>query len=129
MERDDVLVKIRPHVDFESGRSNEMEDFQNNTLRPILKFQNRMLISWFRNYLKRRVPLFNAYKGSEQKKTIKDIMLKDQEVKNNLIPSIVGLFTLEEFEFYNQHKKECNKRLTSLLTKRFQDQVESLIIS
>ena len=48
MSRSDKLLACRPSINFDSAKkSTPEEDFQNRVLRPILKFQNDILISIF----------------------------------------------------------------------------------
>jgi hypothetical protein len=52
---------------------------------------------------------------------------QDVNVKNTLLPLIIGFFTSDEVEFYLANHKEVNRRITSMLIQRFQDQLGSLV--
>ena len=46
--RSELMIKIRPKVEFDKSLdSSAAERFQNETLRPIAKFQNEIIISYF----------------------------------------------------------------------------------
>ncbi len=126
MSRDNALINLRPTIEFNADNQKEIETFQNNTLRPILKFQNLLILHYFKNYIKRREPLFNAYCGIEQKKVIRNCLKLDSQLKNNIIPSIVALFTIEEFEFFLEHSKEISKRIVAMTIQRVEDQIAQL---
>lgn len=125
--RDNLLITIRPSLNLTSDIISEFEEFQNRTLRPILKFQNELIIRLAKTKIKKLVPQFNAYSGGVQKKEIENRIKKDAQFRSILFSSVIGLFTLDELQFYESHEKEINKRMASLIIKRIQDQMESLI--
>ena len=58
--RDAVLSNLRPEIPSAKvlpGMSQE-EQFQNNTLRPIAKLQNDLLVAVFRNYVRKHKNVF-----------------------------------------------------------------------
>jgi len=127
MTRDSDLVKLRPDVVFNTDNLKEVEAFQNNTLRPILKFQNQFILYNLKKSIKTKEPLFNAYNALEQKKIIRKSVKEDQRLKNHLISSVISYFTIEELEFYDLNTKEISKRITSMLIQRVEDQLSVLI--
>ena len=66
INRPDKLLKIRPDIKKIEGfdKMNILESFQNQTLRPILKFQNPIILEVYRNYLGTRKGVF--YKLSNE---------------------------------------------------------------
>lgn len=125
-ERDERLKTIRPLQSLDNTASSDIENFQSNTLRPILKFQNSIILAQFRKYVQKFKPAFNAYNQSAQKNYIEDVLKRDPKIKNSLIASVVSVMTLSEYEFYCENKVEINKRIISLLIKRLQDHLEML---
>lgn len=128
-ERDDRLVKLRPGISPPSTNSQSDKPigvFQNDVLRPILKFQNSIIIAQFKQYLIKFKPAFNAYNSTVQKNYIQDVLKTDSRIKNSLIATVVSVMTLEEYAYYCENKNEINKRIVTLLTKRIQDQLEML---
>ncbi len=126
MNKDSALLQLRPAIEFNDQNLKEIEAFQNNTLRPILKFQNQLILFYFKNYINKREPLFKAFSGIEQKKVIRKCVKVDSRLKNNVIPSILALFTIEEFEFFSMHSKEVSKRIVSMIIQRVEDQITQL---
>jgi hypothetical protein len=125
-ERDSRLMSLRPEVETAADAEKDTERFQNGTIRPILKFQNSILLAQFRRYLLKFKPTFNAYNKSAQIKYIGEVLQQDPRIKNSLIASVVSMMTLQEYEFYCDHKNECNKRIVAMLVQRLQSQLELL---
>lgn len=125
-ERDIQLRSIRPGLDLHTEKSGEAELFQSATLRPILKFQNGIILAQFRKYIEKFKPQFNAYNQSAQKNYIEDVMKKDARIKNSLIACTVSMMTLEEYEFYCANKNELNKRIVAMVIERLKDQLVML---
>jgi negative regulator of replication initiation len=128
-ERDDRLIQLRPEISLDDSNTSAdkpIGTFQNDILRPILKFQNSIILAQFKQYLIKFKPAFNAYKSQVQKNYIQDVLKSDSRIKNSLIASVISVMTLEEYFYYCENKNEINKRIVTLLTKRIQDQLEML---
>lgn len=125
-ERDDRLMEIRPELNLEESALNDAGKFQAEVLRPILKFQNGIIVAQFKEYIKKFKPAFNAYNLKVQQNYVSDVMKSDPRIRNSLIASVVSVMTLEEYNFYVENKNECNKRIITLLIKRIQDHLEML---
>jgi hypothetical protein len=125
-ERDESLRNIRPLLKGSISDSEGVEAFQNETLRPILKFQNSIILAQFRRYVTKFKPAFNAYNQKVQRNYIEDVMKRDPRIKNSLIATVVSMMTIEEYNFYCEHKIESNKRIVSMLIERLQDHLEML---
>ena len=125
-DRPNDLLSIRPEIKktitFDSMSSDER--FQNETLRPILKLQNPLLISVFTNYIKKRKGVF--YDLSLEKKItyIENSLIKDQKFRSFLKGLIIGYFTVAEYQKYSLNSSSLNKRIINMLIKRLQDQVK-----
>ncbi len=120
------LRSIRQVIDLENLQSLDVERFQNDTLRPVLKFQNSIVLAQFKKYLEKFKPQFNVYNQSVQKNYIEDVMKRDSRIKNSLIACVVSMMTLEEYEFYCGNKNELNKRIVSMIIERLKDQLVML---
>lgn len=121
---------IRPQIpnalllDTMSGE----ERFQNSTLRPILKLQNKVLLAIFRDYISEK----ETKKGSDSEKTrgyfrlsaakqreyIDTVFQKDIKFKSQLLGMIIGHFDLEEYNLYAQNKTGTDRRIINLLKER-----------
>lgn len=118
--RDAQLVSLRPDVVVDSDRvSLPEENFQQQTLRPILKLQNNLIVSYFKN---KTASANVSVDTKERLLFVENTLRKDAVLRNQLIGLVVGLFTEEEFVFYLQHATSLNKRLVQLAIKRIQDQ-------
>lgn len=120
------MQSIRPSLNVQIHESGELEAFQNSTVRPILKFQNSIILAQFHKYIEKFKPQFNAYNQSAQKNYIEDVMKKDPKIKHSLIACTVSMMTLSEYEFYCSKKNEVNKRIVAMIIKRLQDQLVML---
>ena len=72
-QRDHQLKKIRPDymtTTINDVMSNE-ERFQNLVLRPIIKFQNDLIINVFKNYVGKHKNVFNDYAARLVEPTIR----------------------------------------------------------
>jgi NAD-specific glutamate dehydrogenase len=125
-ERDVRLIEIRPQLTLPQNGTLQSEQFQNTTLRPILKFQNGIILAQFKKYLAKFKPTFNAYNQSAQRNYIEDVLKTDPKIKNSLIASVVSMMTLDEYEFYCTNKIDANKRIVQMLTQRLKDHLEYL---
>ncbi len=125
-ERDEWLKSICPRSAGEYDSLNESDDFHQFTLLPILSFQNGIILAQFRKYLRKFKPSFNAYNQSIQKNYICDVMNCDPRIKNSLIASMVSVMTLEEYEFYCEHKKEVNAKIVTLVIDSLHQHLEIL---
>ncbi len=127
-ERDEVLKEIRLELELPEQNALAIELFQNNTLRPILKFQNSLILEIFKGYLKKNHRTFKALNQKVQLEIIRDSLKKDQRIKNQFIAIVVAFFTVEEYTKYAMELNELNKRIVSMTTQRLQDQLSRLIL-
>ena len=114
--------KVRPVLkNLINSNTSLIEKFQNEVLRPIIKMQNNLLVTFFKNYIKNRKIEFNKLGVEYQENKINSILTKDINFKNILIGSIVGHFKENEIEIYFKSKTEINKRITQIIKQRLQD--------
>jgi len=126
MNRDEKLSDLRSPIPIliEDSAVSEAERFQNQTLRPILKYQNELLLIVYQNYLELRKGQFFGLSKEKRLLYIENSVRKDLKLKHLLLGIVVGLFTSEEWKIYKNHERELRKRITSLLIQRVQDQME-----
>ncbi len=127
-QRDDQLIDLRPSLpDVERNEdSSPAELFQNETLRPILKFQNDLLLLVFRQYFEQRKGVFYKLKHNQQKAYIEQAVQKDLRFRSLLTGIVVGHFTETEWEDYLGDEAELRRRMMTMLIKRVQDQLKEL---
>lgn len=124
MNRDTAVINIRPRLKLTTEQSTDAEKFQNITLRPILKLQNSLILESFKHRIVKHKSKFQNLSAAAKDQYIKDLLAKDIVFKNRMIGLTVGLFTEKELANFLVHEKEYTKRLTQMLVKRIQDQVD-----
>ena len=119
------LRHLRPQIkSIEHHLStNAAEKFQNETLRPVIKLQNDLLVEVYQHYLQERKTSLMAISKPERMTFISASLKKDQSLRNTMLGIIIGLFTEEEYLRYIEDKRELNRRIVNMLIKRLQDQL------
>ena len=117
MRNDSNLKALRPLIDTEDKTTTEIEKFQNEVLRPILKFQHSLLeIEVSKNPLIEK--LLKQELTSERKRLLVKGIITKTEIKYQLIGQITGFLTNTEYQFYYSNKKEIDKRIFAMLLDR-----------
>lgn len=114
----------RPSVETAPTASNSAEQFQNQTLRPILKGQAKALQAHFRRYAEKRKGTFYRLPEREQLDYITHALHTDQKFKNFLVGMVVGWFSDSERTAFFADEAELTRRTTGLLIQRLQSQRE-----
>ena len=118
MRNETKLKELRPLIETENKTVTEIERFQNQVLRPILKFQHAIFeIEVSNNPLLDKL-LKQELTAERRRFLIKGIVSKI-ELKNQLLGQITGLLTNSEYQFYYSKKKEMDKRIFAMLLDRF----------
>jgi len=125
-DRPNALLSIRPEIkktkQFDSMSTEER--FQNETLRPILKLQNPLLIAVFQRYIEIRKGVFYGLSISKKLEYIETALTKDQKFNNTIKGMVVGHFTISEYNGYITNASALNKRVMTMVVKRIKDQVQ-----
>lgn len=116
-EKTDLLLSLRPVVKTEPA-INPAEHFQNETLRPILKFQNDTLIRVFRKYAAERKNTFHQLTEADKKMYITNALRQDVKLHSLLKGIIIGHFTEEEWQVYLEEETDINRRISNLISQR-----------
>ena len=123
--RSEKLLQQRP--DIPTSKINDQmgseEYFQNAVLRPILKLQNNLFISVFKNYIKKHKNVFYELSIEKKQRYVEHAIQKDIKFRNSLKGMIIGMFTVEEYETYTLNSSALNKRMMNLLIVRLKDQL------
>lgn len=125
-DRPNDIKRIRPEI----GRTQSLgqmgleEKFQNNTLRPILKLQNPLLIAVFHNYIVKHKGVFYDLSVEKRLAYIENALYKDQKFRNALKGMIIGHFTVDEYKDYTAYSSSLNKRMMNMAVERLKNQVE-----
>jgi hypothetical protein len=121
-------LKIESLIEDRLGKvffdSTPEERFQNQTLRPILKFQNDLLVLIMKHYIRKHKSDFNSFKVAEKLSFFEKSIQKDLKLRNTLKGIIIGLFQSDEYDMYVENPSAFNKRMMNLLVERFKSQVQ-----
>lgn len=126
--RDDHLVNMRPALGQARmhDQMSSQEFFQNNTLRPILKLQNDLILALFRHYVEKHKGVFYELSPERKMDYIESAIHKDMKFRNILKGLVLGQFTLEEYRVYSADSSAINKRILSMIKERLKSQVQVL---
>jgi hypothetical protein len=125
--RDSLLNKMRSTVKtkFLKVKSSSFEQsFENLILRPIIKVQTSLLVEAFKKYVDAHKGVFYQLRPEKKFIYIENSIKKDQKFRNFLKGTIIGMFTLEEYELYKKNSSSLNKRMMNLVYKRLSDNLQ-----
>ncbi|MDP5028550.1 MAG: glyoxalase [Flavobacterium sp.] len=123
--KDEAILEIRGEsigTIFEN--SSIEEKFQNQTLRPILKFQNDLFIEVFKNYATKQKGVFFTMSPEKKLIYIENAIQRDIKFRNSLKGIVIGMFTISEYKDYIQNSSNINKRMMNLLIERLKSQIQ-----
>jgi hypothetical protein len=109
--------KSRPLLVLKKADSLE-ENFQNETLRPILKLQNNLIITLAQEFLKHRNVSWEKIKEKDPLQWLNLNIKRDIPFKNLMIGMVIGQFSKNELKEYLSFQKEMNKRIINMMTER-----------
>ena len=120
------LLSIRPSLDHIINTDDPASEayFQNEVLRPILKFQNDLFVQVLKNYFLKHKNSFYSLSLEKRLLYIENALQKDIKFRNVLKEIIIGQFTLEEYHSYRSKSAALNKRMMQMLIQRYQSQIQ-----
>lgn len=124
--RTQLLNSILPIIEGHKATDSDNESFQNDVLRPILKFQNEIIILYFKHFLIESKIEFQKLKQAHKVTKVHDLFKTNIQFKQFCLGLIVGYFSAVEFEYYVENKKEINKRMIAMLIERICSQLEDI---
>lgn len=126
--RDKNIVLLRPKVNSNKNISykNDIEKFQNIVLRPILKFQNDLLLELFIFEFEKTKTKFDLINNEQKIKLIINNLKYNNKLKQILLGTIIGMFSNKNITFYKTNYSKINKRIFSMLNDRLIDQLIKL---
>lgn len=128
--KDEVFLELRGEsLGIISEFSSSEEKFQNQTLRPILKLQNDLLIEVFKNYAIKQKNVFFQLSPDKKLMYIDNAIHRDIKFRNSVKGIVIGLFTLSEYKEYIQNSSNLNKRMMNLVIERLKSQIQLLEVS
>lgn len=126
--RDSSLLDLRPEIPSAKilpGMSSE-ERFQNETLRPVAKLQNDLMVAVFRNYARKHKNVFYDLSIEKRMDYIENAIHKDMKFRNSLKGIIIGQFTLLEYDDYIKNSSALNKRMMNIVKERLKSNIQLL---
>jgi len=95
--RSTELLSIRPKIDVDSPtKQSPAEVFQNNTLRPILKYQHVITLR---------------------------LLMNNKGFRSQILGCIIGMMTIEEYDQYQSNAREYTKRIINMQIQRYADAI------
>ena len=115
--RDQFILKHRAEIHSikNLGTTTAVEVFQNNTLRPILKFQNDALVHVFLLDLRSKKIDLKTFNSKKRLLLIDTHLRTNSNLRQLLLGMVIALLSIDEMEFYTSVYKELNKRIFSML--------------
>jgi len=126
--RDSLLKSLRPDI-LSKTINKEMsseEYFQNTVLRPIIKFQNDLLIAVFLQFCIKYKNVFFDLSTEKKILYIESAIVKDNKLRTSFRDMIIGLFSAEEYTEYLLNESTLNKRITGIVKERLINHVQLL---
>lgn len=119
---DTEKLNIRPRIkNIDSVvYKNPGEEFQNLTLRPILKLQHDLIVVYVKAYLLKNKIELTGYDDVKKRSVLSNIFKRDTQLKTELKGMIIGQFTAEEYLVYEGMSSDMNKRILAMLKERLQ---------
>lgn len=129
MKRCKLVLALRPVIETIDFEKTPLKDelFQNEVLRPILKFQNPLIIDFFIHQCIIYKSLYFQLEIEEKTHYINQLLDKNQNVRNTYIGILIGAMTSEELKTYLLNKNHFNKRILNMISKRLKDQIQILL--
>ena len=120
-------IDIRPQIKGINTLLNMSieEDFQNTTLRPIIKLQHDLLVVYVKEYLINSKKRFEEFSNVKKIEILTLVFKKDNSLKTELKGIIIGHFTTDEFLIYCTNKTEFNKRILNMIRQRINSVIDS----
>lgn len=122
------MIEMRPDIPSAkvSEKMSSDEYFQNQTLRPITKLQEDLILEVFRNYIVKHKNSFYELKLENRFDYIENAIQKDIKFRNSLKGIIIGQFSLEEYRKYILNSSALNKRMMNIVKQNLQGRIQLL---
>ena len=126
--RDTYLKSLRPDILTKTIKTEMSMDeyFQNTVLRPIIKFQNDLLIAVFLQFCRKYKNVFFDLSIEKKVLYIESVIAKDSKLRSSFRDMIIGLFSVQEYSEYLINASALNKRMTGIVKERLISHVQLL---
>ena len=119
MRKEDKLLGLREEILTKKSEQTPIEQFQNTTIRPILKYQHTILIVFFNSNVHVQYIVSANCSILKKQNQVKLFVSKKLAFRAQLLGMVSGLFTDAEFDFYLSEKVNIDKRITNMILERF----------
>jgi hypothetical protein len=116
----------RPDVPTEPTASSPAEQFQNQTLRPVLKQINSLIVSYFKHHYPKRKVNFAKLTEADKLAYIERAIRDDTKLRLTLVGMVIGQFSLDEWAAFVPLEAEVSRRIQNLIIQRLQSRVGEL---
>jgi len=127
MEYQQWLVEIRPEIIISNSDNSITEEFQNETVRPILKLLNTTIIEFSKSFIAALDINFKNKTNAEIEQILINLVKKHPTFKTYLLGMVISYFTMDELSTYLENQKQHNKRIYILLQERLRSQLLLLV--
>ncbi len=112
--------QIRPTINsiIVTDNISDVERFQNEVFRPIIKLQHELIICCFQHYLKKHKISLEELDFLKKTKLIHKILKSDTQLKKELRGLIIGMVTIDEYQEYIKMYSELNKRINNMILQK-----------
>ena len=125
MNRKSTILDIRPPLGLGLEAKGHLESFQNTVLRPILKFQNDLILEYLHTH-PQFIPQASKI-NKEDDKSAEGVITKfiktNHAFRNKLYGMVSAMMTVEEYRVYNQDLSEYNRRIVTMYIERVLSQI------
>ncbi len=123
-----TLKSLLPAIAFEKKETmTDLELFQNEILRPILKYQNTGLCRLTLSYCYQMNPAFSSLSGTKKRKMLNDLLSGNQALRNQLTGMIISFLDASDWEFYELQQKDIHKRMIQMIAVRVLENYEKFV--
>jgi len=120
MIRKKTIAALRPDIPsikrIES--MTDVEKFQNDVIRPILKYQHDVIVEYAISKAVDRNSKFPNLTTIEKERYLDKVTLKDSKIKQALNGMVIGLMTIEEMNKYLAIESEYKRRINTMIRER-----------
>jgi hypothetical protein len=125
-----ALLALRPAIAGQPAAiptPDTVADFQQQVLRPILKFQHATLLTTVADFARDyRLPLATAA-PTEANRLLAELLARNARLRATVVGLAVGLLTPPELAFFRRHRPELTRRLLDLAEQRVLSSLPELL--
>jgi len=120
MIRKKTIAALRPEIPSIERLvgMTDVEKFQNDVIRPILKYQHDVIVGYAISKAVDRNSKFPNLTTIEKERYLDKVTLKDSKIKQALNGMVIGLMTIEEMNKYLAIESEYKRRINTMIRER-----------